>query len=60
MDLIVDLVQLLEEQQALVVQHVQRPRTQVASVLEATALRAEAKKRQLQVSQSILKRIQTP
>ena len=49
MELIVDLVQHLEEQQALHVQHVQRPRNLVVTVLEATALRAESKKRHLQV-----------
>ena len=49
MDVVIDLINRVEEQEALVVQNVRRPKTRLESLVDDAALRTRTKVLQLQV-----------
>ena len=49
MDVVIDLINRVEEQEALVVQNVRRPKTRLEAVVDDATLRVQTKVQQLQV-----------
>ena len=49
MDVVIDLINRVEEQEALVVQNVRRPKTRLEALVDEAALRTRTKVAQLQV-----------